>query len=634
MADTEVARAVVTIVPSMEGAQKSITEQLTGAASSAGDKAGNTAGSAFGGGLKKGLAVAGAATAAVAGATAAAGKAFIDAAGDVAAYGDNIDKMSQKVGISAEAYQEWDFIAQHSGTSMESLKTSFKTMANAAQDGKEEFKTLGLSLDEVKNMSTEDLFSAVISGLQGMEEGTERTAVASALLGKGATELGALLNTSASDTEAMRQQVHDLGGVMSNEAVKDAAAYQDSLQNLQTGLTGLKNNMIAEFLPGVTTVMDGLTAIVSGDSEGGLAVVEQGINDFVSNLTELAPKMLEIGASILQSFGQAILVNLPALLEAGLPIIMELGQGIIDHLPEIFDVSLQILLAVVNGISSNLDALIPAAVDAILTIVDSLIDNVDLMIDAAIALILGLAEGLISALPQLIERIPEIVIKIGSTLIENAPKILDAAIQLIVMLAKGLFEALPQLLGQLPELIMAIVNGVIGLAGQMLEAGKELVAGIWEGIKSAWGKLVEDVKDLGGKLVDSVKGFFKIGSPSKLFADEVGQWIPEGIAVGIDANAESVSESVDDMVKDSVVKPSMDVLGEVSGSFIPAAMGMITAPAGNDNTDSLLGQYLPLLLDAIKNSKFDVNLDGNIIARSVRKYDDSFKKANGVSMFA
>lgn len=634
MADTEVARAVVTIVPSMEGAQKSITEQLTGAASSAGDKAGNTAGSAFGGGLKKGLAVAGAATAAVAGATVAAGKAFMDAAGDVAAYGDNIDKMSQKVGISAEAYQEWDFIAQHSGTSTESLKTSFKTMANAAQDGKEEFKTLGLSLDEVKNMSTEDLFSAVISGLQGMEEGTERTAVASALLGKGATELGALLNTSASDTEAMRQQVHDLGGVMSNEAVKDAAAYQDSLQNLQTGLTGLKNNMIAEFLPGVTTVMDGLTAIVSGDSEGGLAMVDQGINDFVTNLTELAPQMFEVGASILQSFGQAILDNLPALLEAGLPIIMELGQGIIDHLPEIFDVSLQILLAVVNGISSNLDTLIPAAVDAILTIVDSLISNVDLMIDAAIALILGLAEGLINALPQLLERLPEIVIKTVNVLIENAPKILDAATQLIVMLAKGLFEALPQLLGQLPELIMAIVDGVISLASKMLEAGKELVAGIWEGIKSAWGKLVEDVKELGGKLVDSVKGFFKIGSPSKLFADEVGQWIPEGIAVGIDANAESVSESVDDMVKDLVVKPSMDVLGEVSGSFTPAAMGMITAPAGNDNTDSLLGQYLPLLLDAIKNSKFDVNLDGNIIARSVRKYDDSFKKANGVSMFA
>lgn len=634
MADTEVARAVVTIVPSMEGAQKSITEQLTGAASSAGDKAGNTAGSAFGGGLKKGLAVAGAATAAVAGATVAAGKAFMDAAGDVAAYGDNIDKMSQKVGISAEAYQEWDFIAQHSGTSMESLKTSFKTMANAAQDGKEEFKTLGLSLDEVKNMSTEDLFSAVISGLQGMEEGTERTAVASALLGKGATELGALLNTSAADTEAMRQQVHDLGGVMSNEAVKDAAAYQDSLQNLQTGLTGLKNNMIAEFLPGVTTVMDGLTAIVSGDSEGGLAMVDQGINDFVNNLTELAPQMFEVGASILESFATAIIDNLPELMEAGLPIIMQLVEAIIENLPALIEAAVEIVAMIAESIGENLPTLIPAAVDAILTIVEGLIDNIDMLIDAAIAIIVGLADGLIEALPQLIERLPEIIIKIVEALIENAPKLLEAAVQIIVQLTTGLFKALPDLIAKLPEIITAIVKGIVSLAGDMVEAGKELVNGIWKGIKENWDNIVKNVKDLGGKLVDSVKGFFKIGSPSKLFADEVGQWIPEGIAVGIDANAESVSESVDDMVKDSVVKPSMDVLGEVSGSFTPAAMGMITAPAGNDNTDSLLGQYLPLLLDAIKNSKFDVNLDGNIIARSVRKYDDSFKKANGVSMFA
>ena len=634
MADTEVARAVVTIVPSMEGAQKSITEQLTGAASSAGDKAGNTAGSAFGGGLKKGLAVAGAATAAVAGATVAAGKAFMDAAGDVAAYGDNIDKMSQKVGISAEAYQEWDFIAQHSGTSMESLKTSFKTMANAAQDGKEEFKTLGLSLDEVKNMSTEDLFSAVISGLQGMEEGTERTAVASALLGKGATELGALLNTSASDTEAMRQQVHDLGGVMSNEAVKDAAAYQDSLQNLQTGLTGLKNNMIAEFLPGVTTVMDGLTAIVSGDSEGGLAMVDQGINDFVSNLTELAPQMFEVGASILESFATAIIDNLPELMEAGLPIIMQLVEAIIENLPSLIEAAVEIVAMIAESIGENLPTLIPAAVDAILTIVEGLIDNIDMLIDAAIAIIVGLAEGLIEALPQLIERLPEIIIKIVEALIENAPKLLEAAVQIIVQLTTGLFKALPDLIAKLPEIITAIVKGIVSLAGDMVEAGKELANGIWKGIKENWDSIVKNVKDLGGKLVDSVKGFFKIGSPSKLFADEVGQWIPEGIAVGIDANAESVSESVDDMVKDSVVKPSMDVLGEVSGSFTPAAMGMITAPTGNDNTDSLLGQYLPLLLDAIKNSKFDVNLDGNIIAKSVRKYDDSFKKANGVSMFA
>lgn len=94
-----------------------------------------------------------------------------------------------------------------------------------------------------------------------------------------------------------------------------------------------------------------------------------------------------------------------------------------------------------------------------------------------------------------------------------------------------------------------------------------------------------------------------------------------------------MSDSVDDMVRDAVVKPNIGMLGEVSGSFTPAAMGMITT-SGDSNTDALLGQYLPMLLQAIKDTDFRVDLDGNTIARSVRNYDNSFKKANGVSMFA
>ena len=133
-------------------------------------------------------------------ATAMAGKALVDNMNEVGAYGDNIDKLSQKMGISAKAYQEWDFIAQHSGTSMASLRSSFKTLSTAVQNGSEGFEALGISLEDATAMSTEDLFSAVIAGLQNMEEGTERTALASKLLGRGAMELGALLNTSAEET--------------------------------------------------------------------------------------------------------------------------------------------------------------------------------------------------------------------------------------------------------------------------------------------------------------------------------------------------------------------------------------------------------------------------------------------------
>lgn len=173
--------------------------------------------SGLGESLKNGLAAgAKAAAAGVAAVTAAAGAVAVklaDTANEAADYGDNVDKMSQKLGLSAEAYQEWDFIMQHSGSDVDKMSASMKKLADAVQEPTKEsaaaFEKLGISIEDAAKMSQEDLFAATITALQNMESGTERTALANDLLGKSAMDLGALLNTSAEDTEAMREQVRE-----------------------------------------------------------------------------------------------------------------------------------------------------------------------------------------------------------------------------------------------------------------------------------------------------------------------------------------------------------------------------------------------------------------------------------------
>ena len=128
-----------------------------------------------------------------------AGTALTSAASGVASYGDNIDKMSQKMNMTAEAYQEWDAVMQHSGTSMESMKASMKTLANAAETNNKAFKEIGITEKDLQTLNQQELFEKTIAGLQNMTDDTQRTYVAGKLLGKGATELGALLNTSAAD---------------------------------------------------------------------------------------------------------------------------------------------------------------------------------------------------------------------------------------------------------------------------------------------------------------------------------------------------------------------------------------------------------------------------------------------------
>lgn len=454
---------------------------------------GNSFASRLGGGLSTAAKVGVGAIAAVGTATAAVTGAMVKGASNVAEYGDNIDKMSQKMGMSAEAYQEWDAIMQHSGTTIDAMKAPMKTLANAAQSGSDAFQKLGISEEEVKNLSQEDLFGRVISGLQGMEEGTERTALASDLLGRGATELGALLNTSAEDTEAMRQAVHDLGGVMSDDAVKASARFQDQLQDMQTALGGAKRNLMSDFLPSITTVMEGLTDLFSGGD--GLGKISEGVEQFVDKLAEATPKVVEVGGTIVSALLDAIIANLPTLIQSGVDVIVTLVQGIID------------------------------------------------------------------ALPVLMEALPTIIETIVTTLANNADKLIESALLLIAALAKGLIQSIPVLVKAIPRLIAALVNGLKNGVRDLISAGGNLVKGIWDGFVGKLDWIKEKIKGWVGNVTGFLKSLFKIGSPSKLFADEIGQYLPEGIAVGIEAKADTVYDQMD-KIRKNVAKPfDVSVIG-------------------------------------------------------------------------
>ena len=637
---TELAKAYVQIVPSAEGISGSLSNVLGNEATAAGKSAGGKFSSAMGGVLKTGAAaIAGIGTAAI-----GAGTALTGAAAGVASYGDHIDKMSQKMGLTAEAYQEWDAVMQHSGTSMDTMKASMKTLANAAETGNAAFKELGITENDLKNMNQQQIFEATIAGLEQVDDDTQRTYLAGKLLGKGATELGALLNTSAEDTQAMRDRVHELGGVMSDEAVKNSAAFQDSLQDLQTSFTGVKNSVMADMLPSFTSVMDGLSSLVIGE-EGAKEKIVEGMQGIVGNITEAMPQLvegfstlagalMEVAPELISALAEGIIGAIPELLPSLIELVGQIGTNLIELLPQLIEVGLEVILQLADGIAQSLPELIPTIVDTMLTIVDTLIANIDKLVDAAIAIIVGLAEGLVNALPQLIERLPEIIIAIVEGLIENLPKLLEAAVQIIISLATGLIESLPELIARLPEIIAAIVEGLVACVGDMMEAGKELVNGLWEGIKKNWDNLASSVTELGSKLVNKVKGFFKIGSPSKLFRDEIGQWIPEGVAVGIEANADSVNEAVDEMVQGAMVDPDFEMMQKTADAMTPSLSSGVVVNGNNSDVISMLAEYLPMLLTAIQNSGVTLEGDAKQMFRMIRNENNEYRKANGVSALA
>ena len=486
---------------------------------------------------------------------------FVHATADVAEYGDNIDKMSQKMGLTAEAYQEWDAVMQHSGTSMESMKASMKTLANAAETGNEAFEKIGITQQDLANMSQQDLFEATIAGLQNIEDTTERTYLAGKLLGKGATELGALLNTSAEDTQAMRDRVRELGGVMSDEAVKASAAFQDQLQDMQTAFQGLSRNMTAEFLPSVTEVMSGLTEIFGGNSDKGLAMISSGVTKLADDIAAAIPQIAQTGTKILEALTTAIIQNLPMLLRAAMDIVKELSNYIIQNLPMLIKVGLEILVELAQGIAQSLPTLIPQVVDVVLEIVDTLLDNIDMLIDAGIELIIGLATGLVDALPKLIEKIPTIIVKIVEALIRNAPKLMDASLKLMVTLGEGLIKGIPQLISKIPQIITGLVNAVIEGAPRMIDAGFNLIRGLGDGIANAKSWLIGKIKELCTNALSTIKAFFGISSPSKKF-----RWIGEMCVEGMEEGFEDM-----DSLANGVTASLGNITANVSGGSVGSA---------------------------------------------------------------
>lgn len=119
------------------------------------------------------------------------------------------------------------------------------------------------------------------------------------------------------------------------------------------------------------------------------------------------------------------------------------------------------------------------------------------------------------------------------------------------------------------NLVNGIVDTVKGLPEKIKEVGKNIVEGLWNGIKNMGSWIKDKVGGFFGDIVSGVKDKLGINSPSKVFEKEVGKWIPEGIAVGIDKNAKSVLSSMRDLTAGSVAAAREGVSGgTVSGGTV------------------------------------------------------------------
>lgn len=318
---------------------------------------------------------------------------------ETAAAGDAIDKNSQRLGMTNEAYQEWAYILSQNGADIGTLTTGMRTLTNqidalgsGSKTAAASFEKLGLSYEDLSKLTGEQQFSLVVERLQGISDQTERNAIANDVLGRSYMDLVPLLNQSADSVENLRQRAHETGQIMTDEGVTAAVNYTDAMDTLSRSFDGYKQRIGAQILPGITEVAEGITDLVSG-VDGAEDKIKDGIDQTLDAVEEILPEIGSIAGRLagaltdnagdiidrfISSLADFLSNDYPqiiyAAIEQALKIVKSLAKGITDNADEVADAIPDIIAALLNALLDALPDVIASGEDVAQALSDAVID--------------------------------------------------------------------------------------------------------------------------------------------------------------------------------------------------------------------------------------------------------------------
>lgn len=530
---------------------------------------------------------------------------FKDSADTIQTYADNAYKTA---GLSANEYMET--VTSFSASLLQSLDGDTEKAAAAADlaitDMADNANKMGTAMESIQN-AYQGFAKQNYTMLDNLKLGYGGTKEEMQRLLADAEKLSGVkydLSSYADIVEAIHVIQTEMGitGTTAKEASTtiqgSVAGMKAAWANLMVGMADDTQNfdmLLSNFIESIGTVADNLLPRIGIVIEGMGKLVAGLAPEIASALptltNELLPNLVELGVQSISALVQGIQENGDSLAAGALSIVGTLAEGIAELLPMVADTAASLAVSLADGLTESLPNIIPVAIETISTLVENLTENANTIIDAGIQIILALGEGLIAALPQLIETIPQIVINIANVINDNAPRLIKTALYLIGQLAIGLIKAIPTLIANIPQIIHAIVEAF--MAFQWLNLGKQLIEGVANGVKKAGESMAtaakntfskfksklagvevaSELKNIGKHIIDGIvggiknslskianiagkikdtllsklKGLFKIASPSKLMKEEVGAYIGEGIAVGIEESGQMAVDAAEDV---------------------------------------------------------------------------------------
>lgn len=417
------------------------------------------------------------------------------------------------------------------GKVSDAFNSAKKKVTDFAQDhitAAKKTKVLGDAIFVVEH-AVSGAATAVKAGgkvIEGALSGTAKTAAA--LTAAGAAAAGVMATLAVTGLKTLTDyavQAAERGDPAFSWLKTNLDGFKAASESAQAALGGILLPVLSELAGEGGQLLNDFAAdmaAASGDTQKQSQVITQYITRAAGLIRAQLPQIMHLAADLISGLGEGLIENAPQLLDDAQAIIEQLLDGIIDGAPQIGE----------------------GAVELIGKLAETLLSLAPEVLQAGIELVTDLVQGLAQAAPELIPAAVDLIVQLVTTLVTNAPLLLEAGLELLLALIQGVLEAVPQLIAQAPVIIDGAVKAFEEQAPKMIEVGKNIIEGIKKGIEAAKDALFSKLKDIAQKALQAAKDALGIESPSKVFRDEVGVYMAQGIGVGFEKEMSLVNKSI------------------------------------------------------------------------------------------
>ncbi len=472
-----------------------------------------------------------------------------------------------------------------------------------------------------------DVVADIDAATATMTEGQRAAALAETFTADSTKGLNLLLNAGTASANEFSAGLASCSGAAATMATTMNDNLQGQLTLLDSAVDGLKLTLYEGLEPSLKSLastatdllVPALTAMAEG-SETASGQLKAGMSamlaDVLTQLDELLPRVAEMAVQIVSALLVALAENLPLVLQCVVDFVAQLMVTVGEELPEIvtavvevvpqlvealaacaptlLDAGVQLLTSLVEACGTVLPQVVSALAEALPTLSTTVAAGIPELMTAGVQLFVCLVQSLAQALPDIVAALVAAVPTMAQSLVSQMPQILSAGVQLLTAIVQAVPQVLPSIVGAIPQIISSIVSGVISGIPEMLSAGVQLIMGLASGIANAIPNLIASALSACGNLLSSVKSFFGIHSPSRVFAG-VGEMDMRGMAEGFEdetpATVRAARGSVGDVMASCLEEMgdaglSVEGAGAAQGVAVSSAAGAAGAAAAQVQASS------------------------------------------------